>query len=127
MPRLKSNPPPSRSNGFTCESIHVGIMFDGKEESIVSNEPKSAPTEGRVARRQRRNREALIRAAKAVLTEKGIDAATMLEIAERADVGAGTVYSYFKSKDELAIAVLEDIMQDLALRIQKATKTFEDP
>jgi AcrR family transcriptional regulator len=99
----------------------------GKRENIVSNEPKSAPTEGRVARRQRRNREALIRAAKAVLTEKGIDAATMLEIAERADVGAGTVYSYFKSKDELAIAVLEDMMQDLALRIQKATKTFEDP
>lgn len=45
----------------------------------------------------------------------------MLEIAELADVGAGTVYNYFKSKDELAIAVLEEMMHDLALQIEKAT------
>lgn len=83
--------------------------------------------EGRVARRQRRNREALIRAAQVVMTEKGVDGATMLEIAERADVGAGTVYNYFKSKDDLAIAVLETLMHDLALRIKQATKGFDDP
>ena len=61
------------------------------------------------------------------MTDKGVEAATMLEIAERADVGAGTVYNYFKSKDELAIAVLETLMHDLALRIQEVTDTFEDP
>lgn len=83
--------------------------------------------EGRVARRQRRNRAALIRAAQVVMTEKGVDGATMLEIAERADVGAGTVYNYFKSKDDLAIAVLEALMHDLALRIEKVTKSFDDP
>lgn len=83
--------------------------------------------EGRVARRQRRNRAALIRAAQMVMTEKGVDGATMLEIAERADVGAGTVYNYFKSKDELAIAVLEALMHDLALSIEQVTKNFDDP
>jgi len=83
--------------------------------------------EGRVARRQKRNREALIAAGRAVMAEKGIDAATMLEIAELADVGAGTVYSYFKSKDDLAVAVLERLMHDLALRIEKVTDKFEDP
>jgi len=57
---------------------------------------------GRVARRQERNREALIRAASLVMSDKGVDGATMVEIAERADVGAGTVYNYFKSKDDLA-------------------------
>jgi AcrR family transcriptional regulator len=86
-----------------------------------------AEPEGRVARRQRRNREALIRAACTVMSEKGIDAATMLEIAELADVGAGTVYNYFKSKDELAIAVLEEMMHDLALRIEKATSGLANP
>lgn len=83
--------------------------------------------EGRVARRQRRNREALIRAARLVMTEKGVDAATMLEIAERADVGAGTVYNYFKSKDDLAVAVLEGLMHDLAVRIEGVTAAFDDP
>jgi AcrR family transcriptional regulator len=82
---------------------------------------------GRVARRRQRNLEALIRAGQEVMGEKGIDAATMSEIAERADMGAGTVYSFFKSKDDLAIAVLERLMTDLALRIEKVTDTFADP
>ncbi len=90
----------------------------------MTNEPQ---TEGRVARRQRRNRDALIAAACEIMTEKGVEAATMLEIAEAADVGAGTVYNYFKSKDDLAIAVLETLMHELGLRIEEVTDTFDDP
>jgi AcrR family transcriptional regulator len=90
----------------------------------MTNDPPSP--EGRVARRQRRNRDALIAAARDIMTEKGVDAATMLEIAARADVGAGTVYNYFKSKDELAIAVLETLMHQLGLRIEAVTQSFED-
>ena len=86
-----------------------------------------ATPEGRVARRQARNRRALIDAACRIMSQKGIDAATMAEIAELADVGAGTVYNYFKSKEDLAIAVLEDLMLDLGLKIEKVTDTFEDP
>jgi AcrR family transcriptional regulator len=82
---------------------------------------------GRVARRRQKNREALLSAASVVMSEKGLDGATMLEIAERADVGAGTIYNYFKSKDELAIAVLEEMMHSLALRIEQTTKGFTDP
>ncbi|WP_254679644.1 TetR/AcrR family transcriptional regulator [Celeribacter baekdonensis] len=70
---------------------------------------------------------ALIEAASAIMTEKGVDATTMLEIAERADVGAGTVYNYFKSKDDLALAVLENLMHILALRIEQVTNRFDDP
>jgi AcrR family transcriptional regulator len=88
---------------------------------------ESAPRQGRVARRRQNTYEALIRAGQEVMGEKGIDAATMAEIAERADIGAGTVYSFFKSKDELAIAVLERLMTDLAQRIEKVTNTFSDP
>ena len=89
----------------------------------------SSPTvsEGRVARRQARNRSALIAAARQIMSEKGIDAATMAEIAQVADVGAGTVYNYFRSKEDLAVAVLEDLMLDLALKIEKVTDTFDDP
>ncbi len=88
---------------------------------------ESTQKSGRVARRRQKTFEALIRAGQEVMGEKGIDAATMAEIAERADVGAGTVYSFFKSKDELAIAVLERLMFELAQRIEKVTNTFSDP
>ena len=93
----------------------------------MSDIVNSPPRKGRVALRQERNREALVRAGYIVMSEKGIDAATMQEIAELADVGAGTVYSYFKSKDELAVSVIEWVMHDLALRIEQVTNTFSDP
>jgi AcrR family transcriptional regulator len=105
----------------------VELAVESEYDSDMTNADTAPMPEGRVARRQRRNREALIDAARVVMTEKGVEAATMLEIAERADVGAGTVYNYFKSKDELAIAVLETLMHELGLRIEAVTDSFEDP
>jgi AcrR family transcriptional regulator len=81
----------------------------------------------RIERRRRRNREALLNAAAEVIGEKGIDAATMSEITNRADVGVGTVYYYFKSKEELSVAVMEWVMDRLGSRIRKVTDTLEDP
>lgn len=83
--------------------------------------------ETRSERRKRRNRQALIEAGYRVMASKGIDAATMSEIAEFADVGAGTVYNYFTSKDELAVCVMEEVMDRLAQRIEAVTNSFSDP
>jgi AcrR family transcriptional regulator len=83
--------------------------------------------ETRSDRRKRRNREALLAAGHKVMASKGIDAATMAEIAELADVGAGTVYNYFASKDDLAMCVMERVMDLLAQRIEAVTNTFDDP
>jgi AcrR family transcriptional regulator len=83
--------------------------------------------ETRTDRRKRRNRQALIEAGYEVMAQKGIDAATMSEIADLADVGAGTVYNYFASKDELAMCVMEQVMDRLAQRIEAVTNSFSDP
>ncbi len=83
--------------------------------------------ETRSDRRKRRNRAALLEAGYHVMAQKGIDAATMSEIADRADVGAGTVYNYFASKDDLATSVMEQVMDRLAQRIEAVTNTFTDP
>jgi AcrR family transcriptional regulator len=93
------------------------------------NESQYSPAgpESRVERRRRKNRAALISAGAQIMSEKGVDAATMHEIADLADVGAGTVYTYFESKDELAVAVMEKIMHRLAERIEAVTDTFSDP
>jgi AcrR family transcriptional regulator len=88
---------------------------------------RTQEAETRVDRRKRRNREALIQAGYEVMARKGIDAATMSEIAELADVGAGTVYNYFASKDELAMYVMEQVMDRLAQRIEAVTNSFSDP
>src|SRR5262249_34244113 len=83
--------------------------------------------ETRSDRRKRRNRQALIDAGHRGMAEKGIDAATMWEICELADVGAGTVYNYFASKDELAMCVMEEVMDRLSQRIEAVTNRFTDP
>jgi AcrR family transcriptional regulator len=85
------------------------------------------PTESRAARRKRVTRQALLDAGQQIMAEKGVDAATMMEIAAQADVGTGTAYNYFASKDELAVSVLEQVMDRLARRIEAATSGFADP
>ena len=52
-------------------------------------------------------RERILRAAKLVLLEKGLDAASMEDVAARAGTTKPTVYAHFKSKDELVSAVVE--------------------
>ena len=47
--------------------------------------------------------------------------------ASLADVGAGTVYNYFASKDELAMCVMEQVMDRLSQRIEAVTNSFTDP
>ncbi|MCJ7433917.1 MAG: TetR/AcrR family transcriptional regulator [Anaerolineales bacterium] len=53
----------------------------------------------------------IINAAEGVFTKKGFDEARMDDIAEETGLSKGTLYLYFKSKDELIIAILDRIFQ----------------
>lgn len=53
----------------------------------------------------------IMEAALAVLTEKGYHPATIDEIAERAGVGKGTIYVYFKSKSALVGELIDTVTQ----------------
>lgn len=55
----------------------------------------------------RRNRERLVAAAREIFASKGIEA-SVREIAQRAEVGMGTLYRHFPTRDDLVDAVLED-------------------
>src|SRR5215469_6238781 len=54
------------------------------------------------------NRERLIAAGYAVLSEKGYEATTVKEVARVAGVSPGLFHYYFASKDELFVAVLHE-------------------
>jgi AcrR family transcriptional regulator len=57
----------------------------------------------------RRNRELVLRTASDMFADEGM-AVSLIRIAERAGVGAGTVYRHFPSKDELVEAVLAELV-----------------
>lgn len=71
----------------------------------------------------RRNRERVLAAAKGCFAEHGLDA-QMDEIARAAEVGVGTVYRHFPTKQALAEAIAADHFDRLAASAREA---LEDP
>ncbi|MEJ2580334.1 MAG: TetR/AcrR family transcriptional regulator [Acidobacteriota bacterium] len=70
-------------------------------------------------------RQLLVKAAGSVFAEKGYASTRVADIAERAGVGKGTVYEYFRSKEELLFAVFESINVDISARIDEALASGE--
>lgn len=62
----------------------------------------------RVSREDRRDR--ILDAATKVFAKRGFFAAQVADVAKRAGVAAGTVYLYFKSKDDLLLSLFERTM-----------------
>ncbi|MEM8621347.1 MAG: TetR/AcrR family transcriptional regulator [Actinomycetota bacterium] len=83
--------------------------------ALRANGSQTRPV-GRVERRQQRTRIRLLEAGYGVMSEVGVDAATIVEITERADVGFGTFYNYFESKEALATDVLDCVIHNLGQR-----------
>ena len=69
----------------------------------------------------RRNREAVIAAAKKLFADQGLDA-QMPDVAKAAKVGVGTVYRHFPTKDDLIAALVAERFERLA---QKAREGLE--
>ncbi len=54
------------------------------------------------------NREAILSAAEEIFAEKGFYAATVDEIAERAEFSKGALYTYFKNKEDIFLSLVLD-------------------
>jgi AcrR family transcriptional regulator len=60
----------------------------------------------RLGAKGRRTRAAILRAAGDAFADRGWGATTMATVAERAQVGTGTIYQYFRSKEEVLTALV---------------------
>jgi AcrR family transcriptional regulator len=65
----------------------------------------------RVARRRALTRDRIIATAARRFAEAGPDAVRLDEIAEGADVARGTLYSHFRTKDDLLCAIVEPVLR----------------
>ncbi|MBV8431486.1 MAG: TetR/AcrR family transcriptional regulator [Solirubrobacterales bacterium] len=63
----------------------------------------------------RRNREAVLAAAKELFADQGLDA-QMPDVAKAANVGVGTVYRHFPTKDHLIAALVAERFERLAAK-----------
>ena len=70
--------------------------------------------------RERRARKSAIQAAAVrVFAEKGFSRATMEDIARQAEVSVGTIYLYYRSKEDLYVSLLFESMQRMSEAIEK--------
>ena len=76
----------------------------------------------RKQRERERRRQQIIVAAKRVFSEKGFSKTTMEDIAREAELSPGTLYLYFKNKDELYASLSLRILQYMNIRLEDVKK-----
>ena len=81
----------------------------------------------RFERRRARTRADLLTAATRVLAEQGLHHTTIADIAAAADVGVGTFYLHFSTKETLFRAVVEDTVARLKAAVDGARASAPDP
>ena len=72
-------------------------------------------------------RDAILRAATKVFARNGFFQSQVADVARVAGVAAGTVYLYFKGKDDLLVSIFERSMGDVLTECRAAIDGVEDP
>jgi AcrR family transcriptional regulator len=82
---------------------------------------------GRQARRREQTRRRLLDAARTLFAQQGLESTRINEITEQADVGFGSFYTYFESKEAIVRVVLEEVAVTAGATIERLTADLEDP
>ena len=85
----------------------------------MATEPTTSQTAGTAARRPGRSagtrtQQAILDATRELLAERGVKGLTVEGIAARAGVAKTTIYRRYRSKDDLALAVVIDMVEQVA-------------
>lgn len=86
---------------------------------------ESAPN--RFERRREKTRLDLLEAAERVIAEKGYHNTRIADIATEADVGLGTFYLHFKTKNEIFIELIDYLADGLRQELIEAKSGVDDP
>jgi AcrR family transcriptional regulator len=93
-------------------------------------QPDPAPTAPKPPRGQRRRQQTrakLVGAALAVMARKGVAATTIQEITDEADVGFGSFYNHFPSKEAIVAAVMDEHIERLGDALDQVQTRVDDP
>jgi AcrR family transcriptional regulator len=83
--------------------------------------------EPRGARRKRETRARLLDAALRLMAQKGMEGVAINEITEAADVGFGSFYNHFESKEAIYATLVENVFEDFADTLDRLAAGLSDP
>jgi AcrR family transcriptional regulator len=92
----------------------------------MSAMPEGAEPPSRLERRKQRTRAALIGAAQRLIAEGKVNV-PVLEITRVADVGMGSFYNHFDSKEQLFEAAVADVLDAHGAMLDRLTESIDDP
>jgi len=72
-------------------------------------------------------RQSILDSATKVFAKTGFYRAKAAEIAHRANVAVGTIYNYFKNKDDILISIFSERIGELNQSLRKAIQETDDP
>jgi AcrR family transcriptional regulator len=84
------------------------------------------PMPSRLERRKQRTRAALVKAAQGLIAQGKVNV-PVLEITKAADVGMGSFYNHFDSKEQLFEAAVADVLDAYGAMLDRLTESIEDP
>jgi AcrR family transcriptional regulator len=99
-------------------------MTDDKLDNVVAAPPAGSD---RHSRRREQTRAKLVDAARSLFARQGADNTRINEITDGADVGFGSFYNHFESKEAIVEAVLSDTIAAQGAAIDAITAQLEDP
>src|ERR1700722_19310838 len=88
--------------------------------------PDDPGVPGRLQRRKQRTRAALVKAAQRLIAEGKVNV-PVLEITRAADVGMGSFYNHFDSKEQLFEAAVADVLDAHGAMLDRLTESIDDP
>jgi len=91
---------------------------------MVTEQPQASVN--RLERRKQRTRAALIKAAQSFIAAGKVNV-PVLEITQAADVGMGSFYNHFESKEQLFDAAVADVLDAHGALLDQLTASIDDP
>ncbi|RZI85051.1 MAG: TetR/AcrR family transcriptional regulator [Rubrivivax sp.] len=93
----------------------------------VEPPPAASDKLPRGAKRKRDTRARLLTAALHLMAYRGVAGVTIHEITEQADVGFGSFYNHFESKEALHGALIDEVISHFAVALDRLGEQLTDP
>ncbi len=119
MRRPRARPPRSGPRHWwePCGTYAILFALMSSTPQTPPSRPKLRSDDGRLVR-GRRSRERIRVAASELFRERGFDAATLRAIAERAGMGASSIYRHVETKHELLVLELSELQEEAWTRFR---------
>ena len=94
------------------DTLEQSFSAPDRGDDLVAEQPR--PVRIPQQERSRRTRESILEAAVACFEARGYEETTTALIARQADIGVGTLYSYFRDKREILLELLDTTVREVA-------------